>query len=472
MHGVTRQAFLRRSMAGVIGCAAVGTGAEAPGAARRRGTQSLGCDVCVIGGGSGGIGAGVAAARAGARTVLVERNQMLGGTSTMAWVHSWEPSVGAGGLPKQLFERMRRDPVGCQQVDYRHGEPRVGGDFISFEPYCLARNALEMLLEAGCTVLPGATLYAADRDGDRLTSVRVVVPDGELTVHARVFVDCSADVVLARAIGCPVRIGEDPAELYGEPHAPAKPTVTLNALTVVYRVRPMPGAQALHAGEDISGAADWGAALRPLPNGDIYVNVVGMMPGTWATVRPRAEVLREGYRRVVAHLRAWQRERDKANWQLVGVAPEVGIRETWRIVPLYTLTEHDLLAGLRSQRHRDIIAVTDHSVDVHGEGHVSYELPNRAYGVPYRSLIPEGMANLLVACRGAGFTHIAASSCRLSRTMMALGEAAGLAAAQAARERKAVPEVDVTRVRSALRAAGAEIDGEDVERLHPNYYGA
>lgn len=66
----------------------------------------LDCDVCVVGGGSGGLGAALGAARRGAKTVLLERAEMLGGTSTLAWVHSWEPSVGGGGLPREIFERM------------------------------------------------------------------------------------------------------------------------------------------------------------------------------------------------------------------------------------------------------------------------------------------------------------------------------------------------------------------------------
>ena len=120
-------------------------------------------------GGSGGIGAAVSAARAGADTVLIERNQMLGGTSTMAWVHSWEPSVGGGGLPRELFERMRADALGCQQVDYRHGEPRVGGSWLAFEPYCLNREALRMALEAGVDVRFSTTFMDAELDLGRIS---------------------------------------------------------------------------------------------------------------------------------------------------------------------------------------------------------------------------------------------------------------------------------------------------------------
>ena len=91
-------------------------------------------------------------------------------------------------------------------------------------------------------------------------------------------------------------------------------------------------------------------------------------------------------------------------------------------------------------------------MDVHGSGRASVckELKG-PYGVPYRCLIPQGMENLLVACRGASFSQIAASSCRLSRTILALGHAAGLAAAQAAKTGVPVAKIDADALRSELR---------------------
>jgi hypothetical protein len=74
------------------------------------------------------------------------------------------------------------------------------------------------------------------------------------------------------------------------------------------------------------------------------------------------------------------------------------------------------------------------------------------YGIPYRSLVPEGIDNLLVACRGGGFSSMAASSCRLSRSMMQLGQAAGEAAALATQRGVAFPDVDPGRLRDRLRA--------------------
>jgi len=105
----------------------------------------------------------------------------------------------------------------------------------------------------------------------------------------------------------------------------------------------------------------------------------------------------------------------------------LGVRESRRVVARYTLTEHDLRAGLSGQAHGDIVAVADHAVDVHGAHGAGCGELAEPYGVPFRCLQPVDCDNLLVPGRAAGFSAIAASSCRLSRTMLQLGVAAGRA---------------------------------------------
>jgi hypothetical protein len=112
----------------------------------------------------------------------------------------------------------------------------------------------------------------------------------------------------------------------------------------------------------------------------------------------------------------------------VWMSPALGVRETHRLVGRYVLKEQDVDAGLAAQEHDDIVAISDHSVDFHG-ARPSREVPNGPYGIPFRCLLPKEVDNLLVACRGASFSSIGASTCRLSRTMMVLGQAAGTAAA-------------------------------------------
>ena len=147
-------------------------------------------------------------------------------------------------------------------------------------------------------------------------------------------------------------------------------------------------------------------------------------------------------------------------YRLTWIAPELGVRESRRIAGEYVLTEHDLFAGLRGQTHEDIICIADHAMDTHGAGtgRPGCGDVKEPYGVPFRCLIPRGFDNLLIACRAASFSSLAASSCRLSRTMMQLGQAAGTAAAIAKELDIDPPDVPPDRLRAQLREQHVQLE--------------
>jgi hypothetical protein len=119
------------------------------------------------------------------------------------------------------------------------------------------------------------------------------------------------------------------------------------------------------------------------------------------------------------------------------------------------LVEQDIRAGVIRQPYEEqIIAFADHSLDTHGQSNVKKPLNKNLdipYGIPYSCLLPKEYDNLIAATRGASFSHIAASSCRLSRTMMALGEAAGMASALAVRQGKLLPDISVSEIQEKLQ---------------------
>jgi hypothetical protein len=201
------------------------------------------------------------------------------------------------------------------------------------------------------------------------------------------------------------------------------------------------------------------AQINHYPNGDLNVNMLPTMDGAEFLRRGYPEALAECQRRVRAHWHHLQTNyAEFREFRLHSVAPALGIRETRRVLGEYVLTQHDLLAGLSGQQHPDIICIADHSMDTHGgHRHASGEL-REPYGVPYRCLIPQGQRNLLIACRAASFSSIAASSCRLSRTMMQLGQAAGTAAALAKELRCDLPDVPPDRLRAALRTQHVQLE--------------
>ncbi|HEX2185902.1 MAG TPA: FAD-dependent oxidoreductase, partial [Chloroflexota bacterium] len=143
------------------------------------------------------------------------------------------------------------------------------------------------------------------------------------------------------------------------------------------------------------------------------------------------------------------------------IAAQIGVRETRRIVGEYVLTYDDLASG----RHfEDVIALAGYPVDIHpvdgaaGGIQAALDAGLRAadvYEIPYRSLVPLGVDDLLVAGRCLSATHEAAGAVRVMPPCFAMGQAAGVAAALAAEHRTAPRRLDVARVQAGLRAQGA-----------------
>lgn len=468
-------------------------------------------DLAVVGAGSGGIGAAIAAARLGTSVLVVEKADRIGGTAVRAGVSIWEPAVGATGIPFDLYRRLKQVPKAVGVYTYhRHScwpAPRCpefrGGEFridsarrymdslrrhspgplreaeeffreyvhgVVFEPDAYAQVVERLLAETGrCTVRKDATFTHANADSGHIRSLRL---DDGTEIEAKFYADCTADALLCQACGCETLMGQDGRRAFGEPDAPEEPTSRVNGVTLIYRVAPTDSSGIEPLPPDVPSGCWWADSFpstcaMQYPCGDVSMNMLPTLSGE--------EFLRIGYeaayaearRRVLAH---WHHNQTVSaqlrGFRMSWIAPALGVRETRRVACEYMLTEHDLVAGLKRQTHPDIIAIADHPMDTHGKGGKCGEVLG-PYGVPYRCLIPRGFANLLVACRGAGFSSLAASSCRLSRTMMHLGQAAGTAAALAGRRGISLPDVAPEELRQSLREQHVQLDWpmpEDLRR--------
>jgi len=463
-------------------------------------------DIIIIGGGSGGIGAALGAARQGLNVLLVEKADQLGGTAAIGGVNNWEPVVGGTGFPFEIYKCLTKIPdavgistfgrhISCQkqneQVPYpggegvidlalsyidtlrRHGagnspkslEFRIKNwHSVVFEPDAYSQVVEQMLDKTGhCTVLKKTAFSRAIVDRGHLVEVEL---DNGQKISAPFFVDATADIVLAMACGCKFMVGQESKDVFNEPSAPSKPTGYLNSATLVFRVSrknkigvdPLP--------EDIPKACWWREcfpyiSVEHYSCGDLNINMLPTMAGDEAFKMGSEAAYKECYRRILAQ---WHYNQinytEFQQYSITWVAPMLGMRETRRIKSSYILTEHDLLNGLSCQDHPDIIAVADHAMDIHAAeaGHGRCIELNEPYGIPYRCLLSKDIDNLMIACRGAGFSSVAASSCRLSRTIMQLGQAAGMAAVLAKQENVPLLKVPLEKLRASLRRQHVQLE--------------
>ncbi len=290
----------------------------------------------------------------------------------------------------------------------------------------------------------------------------LLLTNGE-SVTADFFIDGTGGGALCSACGCQVMQGQEARGRFNKPGAPGEPNERINGVTLIFRVSPARCAGIQKLPDDIPRECWWSGRFPVIsavqyPSGGYNCNILPTMEGAEFLRLGRAAAYRECRRRVAAqwhHLQSgWS---DFRNFRMSWAAPALGLRETTRVVCEYVLTEHDLDRGLSGQAHDDIVTIADHAVNRHGAGGGAHQV-DEPYGVPYRCLIPEGFSNMLIACRGAGFSSIAASSCRLSRTMMQLGQAAGTAAALAGRNNMTLPAVDLQALRASLKKQHVQLE--------------
>lgn len=463
------------------------------------------CDLLVLGAGSGGIGTALAAARAGLDVLLIEAYSQIGGTAAWAGVNNWASGAGGTGLPQEIYHRLREIPqaVGISSVGrhccwpgegegptYPGGENLIAPDLtyedtlrrhgskglardetfvrkhwhnVVFEPHAYARVAATLLAETTrCRVLRCTTVTDVEvRDG-RIDTIRLSTGP---TVRPAFLADCSGDMGLAVAAGCRTMLGQEPRSAFDEPSAPDVPGEELNAASLLYRVSPQQAEDVQPLPPGVPADCWWAerfpaAAFEQYPCGDLNVNMLPTLPGRLAEQLGPEAALAESRRRVLAHWHHCQSVFPEfRRFALTWIAPLLGVRESRRVVGRKVLTENDVRAGLSRQDPAELVAIADHALDTHGSttGRAGCRELAEPYGIAYPCLLAADVRNLLIPCRGGSFSSIAASSARISRTLMQLGQAAGNAAALAHNLRCELHEVPPDRLRKTLLDQGVQL---------------
>lgn len=404
-------------------------------------------DVLVAGGGPAGLGAAIGAARAGARVCLVEKHGFLGGMMTAGGVlnirqYNDKQRLVIGGVGLDLAERLAR--AGGTQNSPREGT------FVRQDPEITKWVAQEMALEAGVRLKLHTLACAGLNDGATLGGLIVENKSGRGALAARVTIDATGDGDIIALSG-----------------AAFEKDATLQPMTLTFIADGMafwPNGFTAEAKQKIKEAID--AKTFPCPKspslfalrrqGEYYFNATRVTgDSSDADSLTNAEI--EGRRQVMG-LIAWLRANIPGceKMELLRTGSQVGLRESRRLKGVYTLTREDVL-GYRE--FEDGIARSAYAIDIHQAGgpggEMTYLEPGRSYSIPYRCLVPERLDGLLASGRCVSATRDALGSLRVMAVCMATGEAAGVAAAIAAREGVAPRAVSPKTIRKALLKQGA-----------------
>lgn len=402
-------------------------------------------DVLVAGGGLAGVAAAVAAARQGARVILVEQSGVVGGMATSGYVPPAMRTELAGGLVGEFAAAL----------------DECGGPDQQRHPEVMKAVLLALLRGCGARLLLYTTAVAPVMDGRRVTGLVVHSKAGFQALRAPIVIDCTGDADIAARAGAPFQIGRG--------RDPLTQTMTLMFLLGNVDTDQFPGA---HRGGSTQPYVDvakaegnfslrfaGGAYCEKVisgPHGVINVNCVNV--GGVDPLSP-ADLT---YAHVQAFDVAWQLVDFFRRYvpgceecYLVSSASYVGVRESRRVVGEYLLTARDVLGAAGFE---DGIARGFYPVDIHGAdntGDAAGAHLRAPYEIPYRCLVPKGVEGLLVAGRPISADHVAHGSLRVMGTTMALGEAAGTAAALCHQRGVSPRQLDGREVRAQLERAGA-----------------
>jgi len=314
----------------------------------------------------------------------------------------------------------------------------------------------KFVLESGVNLLLHSTAIGVLKDEKKIKAVRVFHKGGVEDFSAEVFIDSTGDGDIAAWSGCEIKVGR------GSDGASQPMTTSFRMANV--EIEKMP------ASEEISRLYDEAKSKGEVrnPREDVlYFKTVHPDVIHFNTTRVTGKSALDGWSLTEAEIEGRRQIDDMVrflkkyingfeNSYLIKSGPQIGVRESRRVMGKYVLTEEDVLTG---QHFDDGIACGAYPIDIHnptGTGTVIKRLePGAYYKIPYRCLIPNKADNLIIASRCISSTHVAHSSLRVQPIVWAIGEAGGTAGALCIKKKINPGEVEPRELRKVLIKQGA-----------------
>lgn len=429
-------------------------------------------DVIIVGAGSAGSPAAIAAARSGAKTLIVDKLPFLGGTSTAVldtFYGYFTPGTRSikvvGGIADEVIAGLKRYKA-CFERPNSFG----AGTGITYHPEYLKVVWEGLIRKSGSRVLLNAWVQDVVKSGNKIRGLIVATKSGLALYSTDFVIDASGDADICY-------LGGFPFELAGEIDPAQTLTTTFKMVNVdISKRKKIPKTE---INQLMREAVKTGKYNLPRKEGSDHVTPVDHMIATIMT-RLKSFELRAGKvinatdpmllsnAEMEGRLQALEYVRflkdyvpgyEKAEISTFGF--QIGVRETRRIYGEYRLTSNDVLSA---RQFDDQVGLCGAPMEDHHDGDDTkwQYLPDlKCVGIPYRTLIPKDSDNLLVAGRCFSATHVAHSSVRSMAQCIVMGEAAGTAVGLAIKHRTRVKDVDVGKLRKSLKISGAKIDSHE-----------
>lgn len=441
--------------------------------------NDLSCDVLVVGGGVTGVIAATAAGRAGAETILLEPRPFVGGNATTGLcLHNFltaERRQVVFGMAQEVVDRLMAVGGAVGHIPYDgfvSAVTPVDGELFRIV-------ATELLVEAGVRIIYGASVVGADCSDGTLAGVNVAMKGGVRKVSAQTYIDATGDGDLAAYCGAQFRKGDSKtgkmqpvsmllrffnvdtrriAKEIGEVNPAMATRRDFNEPFPVYFNGTFSRWNDVILERGIFPNKDHKVFFNTVWPNQINVNTSAVfnIDGTDPLALSRATVMLTRQVRQAGDFLKEFVPGFEQGYYMPAIFP--GVRETRRIVGQYEIQDADATEG---RKFHDTIGQICFPVDIHdpdtGQARFYQIGGNGAFDVPFRALLPKGFANLIVAGRCISATTFAHGATRNMAPCMVTGQAAGTAAAMAARDGIAVAGVAVDRLQEQLRNDGVDL---------------